>query len=187
MEDKWCPLSSDVLCLNSGLSEFMLPHIFWKRSQGLKTWLLASSYLSLRPSVRIKKSAPIKRIFIKIYIWVFLEKCRAEFKVHSNLTRIRRTMSELDIIIIIIIVEFFTSQLWLGNIHISWDAVINRIWLVGLTCSLKCFLQLLLLFSKLYNVSTSSFSHLTIILSSSSSYLCHSSLLPLIPFLPSVL
>ena len=43
------------------------------------------------------------------------------------------------------------------------------------------------LFSRLYNVSTSSCAHLTIILSSSSSCLCHSSLLPLIPFLPSVL
>ena len=43
------------------------------------------------------------------------------------------------------------------------------------------------LFSKLYNFSTSSCAHLTIILSSFSSCLCHSSLLPLIPFLPSVL
>ena len=39
----------------------------------------------------------------------------------------------------------------------------------------------------LYNVSTSSCAHLTFILSFSSSCLCHSSLLPLIPFLPSVL
>jgi len=38
--------------------------------------------------------------------------------------------------IIIIIIEFFTSQLWLGNIHLSWDAVINRIRLGGLICSL---------------------------------------------------
>ena len=42
----------------------------------------------------------------------------------------------------------------------------------------------LLLFSRLYNVSTSSCAHLIIILSSSSSCLCHSSLLPLLPFLP---
>ena len=48
-------------------------------------------------------------------------------------------------------------------------------------------LLLLLLFSRLYNVSTSSCAHLTIILSSSSICLCHSSLLPLIPFPPSVL
>jgi len=40
----------------------------------------------------------------------------------------------------------------------------------------NCFL--LILFSRLYNVSTSSCAHLTIILSSSSSCLCHSSLLP---------
>ena len=46
------------------------------------------------------------------------------------------------IIIIIIIIIFLTSQLWLGNIHLSWDAVINRIGLGGLICSLKSFLQL---------------------------------------------
>ena len=47
--------------------------------------------------------------------------------------------------------------------------------------------QVLLLFSRLYDVSTSSCAHLTIILYSSSSCLCHSSLLPLILFPPSVL
>ena len=41
------------------------------------------------------------------------------------------------ITIIIIIIEFLTSHLWLGNIHISWVAVINRISLGGLTWSLK--------------------------------------------------
>jgi len=46
------------------------------------------------------------------------------------------------IITIIIIIEFLTSQLWLGNIPLSWDAVINRIRLGGLICSLKSFLQL---------------------------------------------
>ena len=45
-------------------------------------------------------------------------------------------------------------------------------------------LLLLLLFSRLFDVSTSSCVHLTIILSFSSICLCHSSLLPLIPFLP---
>ena len=49
------------------------------------------------------------------------------------------------IITIIITIEFLTSQLWLGNIHLSWDVVINRIRLGGLICSLKSFLQLLLL------------------------------------------
>ena len=44
--------------------------------------------------------------------------------------------------IIIIIIEFFTSQLWLGNIHLSWDVIIDRISLGGLICSLKSFLQL---------------------------------------------
>ena len=37
---------------------------------------------------------------------------------------------------------FFTSQLWLGNIRLSRDVVINRIMLGGLICSLKSFLQL---------------------------------------------
>ena len=46
------------------------------------------------------------------------------------------------IIIIIFIIEFLTSQLWLGNIHLSWEAVINRIRLSGLICSLKSFLHL---------------------------------------------
>ena len=46
------------------------------------------------------------------------------------------------IIIIIIIIEFVTSQLWLERIHLSWDVVINRIRLGGLICSLKSFLQL---------------------------------------------
>jgi hypothetical protein len=46
------------------------------------------------------------------------------------------------IIIVVIIIEFLTSQLWLGNIHLSWDVVINRIRLGGLTCSLKKFLTI---------------------------------------------
>ena len=44
--------------------------------------------------------------------------------------------------VIIIIIEFFTSQLRLGNIYLSRDVVINRIRLGGLTCSLKSILQL---------------------------------------------
>ena len=46
------------------------------------------------------------------------------------------------IIIIIIIIEFLTSQLWLGNTHLSWDVVINRIRLGGLIYSLKSLLKL---------------------------------------------
>jgi len=38
---------------------------------------------------------------------------------------------------IIIISKFLTSQLWLGNIHLSCDVVNNRIRLGGLICSLK--------------------------------------------------
>ena len=45
-------------------------------------------------------------------------------------------------IIIIIIIEFLTYQLWLGNIHLFWDVVINRIRLGDLICSLKSFLEL---------------------------------------------
>ena len=41
-----------------------------------------------------------------------------------------------------VIIEFLTSQLWLGNIHLSWDVLINRIRLGGLIYSLKSFLQL---------------------------------------------
>jgi len=41
------------------------------------------------------------------------------------------------IIIIIIIIEILTSQVWLGNIHLSWHVVINRIRLGGLIYSLK--------------------------------------------------
>jgi len=46
------------------------------------------------------------------------------------------------IIIIIIIIECLTSQLWLVNIHVSWDEIINRIRLGGLIRSFKSFLQL---------------------------------------------
>ena len=38
--------------------------------------------------------------------------------------------------------EFLTSQLSLGNIHLSWDVVITRISLGSLICNLKSFLQL---------------------------------------------
>ena len=59
--------------------------------------------------------------------------------------------------IIIIIIEFLTSQLWLGNIPLSWDVAINRIRLGGLICSLKSFLQLnmcqeLQIFAAVYGV-----------------------------------
>jgi hypothetical protein len=43
---------------------------------------------------------------------------------------------------IIIIIEFLTSQLHLGNIHLSWDVVINRIRLDYLIYGLKISLQL---------------------------------------------
>jgi len=46
------------------------------------------------------------------------------------------------VIVIIIIIEFLAPQLWLGNIHLSWDVLTNRIRLGCLICSLKSFLQL---------------------------------------------
>jgi uncharacterized protein YpmB len=46
------------------------------------------------------------------------------------------------IIIIITIIEFLTSEVWLGNIHLSRDAAINRIRFGGLICSSESFLQL---------------------------------------------
>jgi hypothetical protein len=47
--------------------------------------------------------------------------------------------------------------------------------------------EYVLLFSRLYDVSTSSCAHWTLIVSSFSIRLCHSSLLPLVPFPPSLL
>ena len=41
-------------------------------------------------------------------------------------------------------IKFLTSQLQLGNIHISWDLVINGIRLSGLIYSLESFLQLIM-------------------------------------------
>ena len=46
------------------------------------------------------------------------------------------------VIIIVIISEFITSKIWLGNIQLSWDIVINNIRLGDLICYLKCFPQL---------------------------------------------
>ena len=52
------------------------------------------------------------------------------------------TLAQDIIVVVAVVIEFLTSQLWLGNIHLSWDVVINRIRLSGLICSLKSFLQL---------------------------------------------
>ena len=48
-------------------------------------------------------------------------------------------------IIIIIIIEFLTSQILLGIIHLSWDVVINRIRLGDLICSLKSVLLIIII------------------------------------------
>ena len=44
--------------------------------------------------------------------------------------------------VVVVVIKFLTSQLWLGNIHLSWDVVINRIRLSGLIYSFTSFLQL---------------------------------------------
>ena len=62
---------------------------------------------------------------------------------HGNYQSTHLTSQKKEgLIITIIIIDFLTSQLWLGNIRLPWDVVISRIRLGGLTCSLKCFLQL---------------------------------------------
>ena len=53
-----------------------------------------------------------------------------------------RKLTSKFIIVIVVVIKFLTSQLWLGNIHLSWDIIINRIRLGGLICNLKSFLQL---------------------------------------------
>ena len=67
---------------------------------------------------------------------------RASIKIIIIIIIIIIAIGIIIIIIIIIIIEFVPSQLWLGKIHLSWDVVISRIWLGGLICSLKSFLQL---------------------------------------------
>jgi len=52
------------------------------------------------------------------------------------------TLLLLLLLLLLLSSEFLTSQCWLGNIQLSWDAVINRIRLDGLICNLKRFLQL---------------------------------------------
>jgi len=47
------------------------------------------------------------------------------------------SLNDFEIIIIIIIIIVYFLKLWLGNINLSWDAVINRIRVGGLSCSLK--------------------------------------------------
>ena len=41
------------------------------------------------------------------------------------------------LLLLLLLSEFLTSQLWLGNIHLPWDVVINSIRLGVLICSLK--------------------------------------------------
>ena len=72
---------------------------------------------------------------------IILAKCVAALNDKCRETLFTIIFSKLGVTIMIII-EFLTFQLWLGNIHLSWDVVNNRISLGGLICSLKSFLQL---------------------------------------------
>jgi len=51
------------------------------------------------------------------------------------------TLTDWLLLLLLLLLLLF-SQLWLGNIHLSWDVVINRIRLGGPICSFKSFLQL---------------------------------------------
>ena len=70
--------------------------------------------------------------------------CSAQYGRFLQFTNfvLSRSVAQVLSIVIIIITEFLNSLFWLGNIHLSWDAVINRIRLGGRICSLKSFLQL---------------------------------------------
>ena len=66
-------------------------------SQNCKKRLLASSHLSVRPSVRPpawNNSAPTKRIFIKFDIWIFFENLSPKFKFQYNRTIITGTLHD---------------------------------------------------------------------------------------------
>jgi len=58
----------------------------------------------------------------------------------NNMADVR--VSEGQDIFIITVIEFLTSQIWLGNIHLSWDLVTNRIMLGVLTHSSDSSIQL---------------------------------------------
>ena len=77
------------------------------------------------------------KLRLHVFCWIY-HRC-------AVIEQLRKSVLKVVIIIIIIItiiIEFLTSQLWLGNIHLSWDVIINRLRLGGLICGLKSFLQL---------------------------------------------
>jgi hypothetical protein len=68
---------------------------FWALSQNCEKRLLASSYVC--PPVRQftwNNSAPTRRIFMKIHIWVFFENLSRKFKFYWNRTRITGTFHD---------------------------------------------------------------------------------------------
>jgi len=66
----------------------------------------------------------------------------AYWLIYTTLFHVVKVVVVVVIVVVIIIFKFLTSQLWLANIHLSWNVVINRIRPSGLICSLKSFLQL---------------------------------------------
>ena len=62
-------------------------------SQNCKTRLLASSYLSVRPSAQ-NTSAPPRRIFMKFHICVFFKNLPRKIKFHQNSTRLMGNLHE---------------------------------------------------------------------------------------------
>ena len=67
----------------------------------------------VRPSIRLSaqnNSASTGRIFMKFYIWVFLEKLSRKFKFHSNLTTMKVTLHQ-DQYSYLIISSFSSSRM----------------------------------------------------------------------------
>ena len=123
----------------------------WARHKEATAWTLPVTYFSeqlklitLRQRMvyvyyyylSSSSSSPLCRVFILIFM-------RQNISLGNTALQLFCCYySWCFIIIIIIIIEFLTSQLWLGNIHLSWDVVINKFGLGGLICSLTTFLQL---------------------------------------------
>jgi hypothetical protein len=75
---------------------FQVVPIFEALSQNHKKWLLASSCLSLRPSIFLSalNSGLTGRIFVKFAIRNFFEKLSRKFKFHWSMTRTMGTLDE---------------------------------------------------------------------------------------------
>jgi len=114
---------------------FSLAEPFWLRKITTDLHILFYVHI-VSQEVKYSKS--------KMYISeLILDRLINASSVHNNAVYKNKNNNKLIIINInVIIIEFLTSQLLLGNIHLSWDIVINRIRIGGLIYSLKSFLQL---------------------------------------------